>query len=83
MRFIRIKDVLELVGVSRTTLWRMVRDGAFPRRVAITKSARGHVYEEVEAWMQSRANNMLPGVPLSPVAKEPPRSPGNTPRPQR
>lgn len=56
MRFIRTKDVLRMLGVSRTTLWRMVRSGAFPRRVTISARARGHVLEEVEAWMAERAD---------------------------
>jgi prophage regulatory protein len=56
MQFIRPRRVLELIGLSRTTLWRMVRAGTFPRPVRITERSRGYVLEAVEAWMRARAD---------------------------
>ena len=64
MRFIRTKDVLRMLGVSRTTVWRMVRAGAFPRRVTISARASGHVLEEVEASMEERADRNPAGLDL-------------------
>lgn len=60
MQFIRIRQVLELIGVSRTTLWRMVQAGTFPRPVRITERNRGYVLETVEAWMTARTD----GTPI-------------------
>jgi prophage regulatory protein len=62
VRFVRTKDVTRMIGVSRTTLWRMVRAGTFPRPVRIAIRATGHVLEEVEAWMAERAGPP-PGEP--------------------
>ncbi len=56
MRFIRPGEVVRMLGVSRTTLWRMVRAGLFPRPVEITERNRGYVLEDVEAWMQARVD---------------------------
>ena len=55
MRFLRPRQVLEMIGVSRTTLWRMVQAGHFPRPVYITERNRGYLLESVEAWMTARA----------------------------
>jgi len=55
MRFLRPRQVLEMIGVSRTTLWRMVRAGHFPRPVCITERNRGYLLKSVEAWMRARA----------------------------
>ena len=55
MQFIRPRQVLEMIGVSRTTLWRMVQAGAFPRPVRITERNCGFVLDNVEAWMKARA----------------------------
>ena len=54
MRFLRPRDVLALIGVSRTTLWRMVRAGQFPSPVRITERSAGFLQETVESWMRSR-----------------------------
>ena len=56
MRFLRPRQVLEMIGVSRTTLWRMVRAGHFPRPVCITERNRGYLLTSVEAWMRARAD---------------------------
>ena len=55
MRFLRPRQVLEMTGVPRTTLWRMVQAGRFPRPVCITERNRGYLLESVEAWMTARA----------------------------
>ena len=49
-----------MIGVSRTTLWRMVREGSFPRPVRITERSLGYVLEAVEAWMQARTQGVSP-----------------------
>ena len=55
MQFIRPRQVLEMIGVSRMTLWRMVQAGTFPPPVRITERNRGYLREAVEAWMKDRA----------------------------
>jgi prophage regulatory protein len=60
VQFIRPRRVLELIGVSRTTLWRMVQAGTFPRPVRITERNRGYILEAVEAWMKARTDGALP-----------------------
>jgi predicted DNA-binding transcriptional regulator AlpA len=37
MKFIRPRQVLEMIGVSRTTLWRLVQASLFPAPVRITQ----------------------------------------------
>jgi prophage regulatory protein len=56
VQFIRPRQVLEMIGVSRMTLWRMVQAGTFPPPVRITERNRGYVREAVEAWMKERAD---------------------------
>src|SRR5260370_34351302 len=63
VRFIRPREVVEMIGVSRTTLWRMVREGSFPRPVRITERNVGYVLEAVEAWMQARTQGPTPEPP--------------------
>ena len=62
MQFIRPREVLEMIGVSRTTLWRMVQAGTFPPPVRITERNRGFLLEAVEMWMKARTD----GAPCYP-----------------
>lgn len=62
MRFIRTRQVLEMIGVGRTTLWKMVQAGSFPRPVRITERNSGYLLDTVEQWMRLRAQ----GLPWQP-----------------
>lgn len=57
MQFIRPREVLDMIGVSRTTLWRMVQAGTFPPPVRITERNRGYLLEAVETWMKARTDS--------------------------
>jgi len=46
--------VLDRVPVSRTTLWRIERDGLFPRRIQMSTNLVGWIEAEVDAWIEGR-----------------------------
>ena len=50
-RILRMPDVLEIVNVSRTTIWRQVKAGTFPAPVKLSPRAVGWRKSEVDAWM--------------------------------
>jgi prophage regulatory protein len=54
MEIISIKKTCERIGVSRSTLWAMTREGNFPRPVSITDKRRGYVASEIDAWVKAR-----------------------------
>ena len=62
MRFIRASEVVRMIGVSRTTLWRLVRAGLFPQPVRITKRNTGYIFDDVESWIRDRARRTAPGA---------------------
>jgi prophage regulatory protein len=72
VRFLRPRQVVEMIGVSRTTLWRMVQAGSFPRPLWITARSQGYLLESVEAWMRARAE----GRPLEGLASRAALAPG-------
>lgn len=53
-RILRRRAVLELINVSEPTLWRMERDGLFPRHVRISQRAVGYVERDVLQWIAGR-----------------------------
>ena len=50
-RILRIKEVTEMIGLSRTTIWRMERKGEFPTRVQLGVGSVGWRASELERWI--------------------------------
>ena len=50
----RTDEVTRLTGLSRTTLWRLEREGKFPERVRLGANSVGWREEEVRAWLDER-----------------------------
>jgi len=52
LRLLRFAAVRERTGLSRSTIWRLERQGFFPRRRRISHRVVAWAAEEVEAWSQ-------------------------------
>lgn len=55
MRMLRLRRVLEMTGLGKTTIYGLQAKGAFPMRVQLTVHSVGWVEEEVLAWLAQRA----------------------------
>lgn len=55
MRILRLPEVSWATGLSRSTIYRLVRSGTFPQSVALTARTIGWRIDEVEAWIAARA----------------------------
>ena len=53
-KMLRLAEVMERTGLSRTTIWRYEREGSFPRRRKIGKTMVGWLASEIETWLNSR-----------------------------
>jgi prophage regulatory protein len=52
-RILRIKTVLELTGLSRSTLYRKVQRGEFPQQIKLSERCAGWRQSSVHAWMRN------------------------------
>ena len=52
-RILRIEAVLERTGLSRSTLYRKVQDGTFPKQLKISERCAGWRASAVTAWLRS------------------------------
>ena len=50
----RLPEVLTMLGISATTIWRWERQGRFPRRLKLGPHLTGWVKSEVEEWFQQQ-----------------------------
>ena len=51
-RLMTIKEVCEFMGLSRVTIWRMVKDGKFPKPIKISARKRVWPVTDVVAYLQ-------------------------------
>lgn len=52
-RIIRLKTVLQRTGLSRSTMYRKVQNGTFPKNIQISTRCTGWSESAVEAWMRN------------------------------
>ena len=53
-KILRPRTVVQMVGLSRTTLWRLEKAGLFPMRRKISFGAIGWLESEVLKWIADR-----------------------------
>ena len=53
-RIVRAKEVVEMTGLSRTTIWRMERYKSFPARVSLGKNSIGWKMSDIQKWLSTR-----------------------------
>jgi predicted DNA-binding transcriptional regulator AlpA len=62
LKFLLKHEVLALVRLTYPTIWRMMREGTFPRSRVIGDSQKiGWLEHEVQQWIQSRPVRRLKG----------------------
>jgi prophage regulatory protein len=62
-RILRPREVVKITGLSRTTIWRGVNAGTFPRPVRLTSGTIGWCQADVADWLAKlRAAAGLPDM---------------------
>jgi prophage regulatory protein len=64
MRYLRIAEVEQLVGLSKSTIYAMIAEGQFPPQVHIGKRAVRWLSLDIEAWIADRRQSRSGGTPL-------------------
>ena len=54
LKLLRFPAVRERTGLSRSTIWRLERQGAFPRHHRISPNAVAWVEDDVANWIRSK-----------------------------
>ena len=64
MRIIRLREVMKLTGLARSTIYKHAEAGIFPRPVPLGGRSVGWIEQEVEDWLTARINER-DAAPLS------------------
>jgi predicted DNA-binding transcriptional regulator AlpA len=59
-RFLRIREILQRLGISRANLWRMIKRKQFPELVQISPGTKGIPLRSFRDWMKQR----VAGAPI-------------------
>lgn len=49
--FIRERQILTMLPFSKSTLWRKVKDGSFPKPIKLSERVTAWKVEEIHEWM--------------------------------
>lgn len=58
MRLLTMKNIIEITGLSKTTIKRLELQGEFPTRVNITKRGVRWLEEDLESWLLGKRENI-------------------------
>lgn len=53
-KFLRFGAVAEMVGLSRTTIYRLEGQGGFPKRIKLGSNSVAWRLSEITSWMSGR-----------------------------
>lgn len=62
MRFLRIRQVMQLTGLSRMTIYRLERDGKFRRRRQLSENSVAWLASDIEGWADAGPVAQLRGA---------------------
>jgi prophage regulatory protein len=54
-RLIRLKEVQHRVGLGRSTIYRWMAEGKFPKAIALGGNSVAWIEGDVDAWIKDRA----------------------------
>ena len=57
MRLIRMKEVRHLTGLSRPSVYRLMKDGTFPNSIDLGERSVAWVDDEVHEWVDQKIHN--------------------------
>lgn len=70
MRIIRLKEVIDSTGLARSTIYKYIGEGSFPKPVSLGGRCAGWVESEIHDWILARIEerDMADGTALRPTS---------------
>ena len=63
-RLLNRKELVEIVGLSYPSIWRLMCEDQFPRSVVLGRNRVAWFEAEVDAWLESLERRRLKGDPV-------------------
>ena len=53
-RLIRLKELIKIIGLSRSTVYKLLSEDKFPKRIRLTQRTVVWRLSEIETWIEER-----------------------------
>lgn len=53
-RLIRLKELIKMIGLSRSTVYKLLSEDKFPKRIRLTQRTVVWRLSEIETWIEER-----------------------------
>ncbi len=58
-KVLRFSQVIQKTGLPKSTVYRLISEGKFPRQFKLSERSSGFLESEVDDWLESRANSRI------------------------
>ena len=55
-RYIRIKELATILGIGKSTIYRLVKDGKFAKQIKLTERAAVWKLSAINSWIKDKEN---------------------------
>ena len=55
MQVIKLKTVIQLTSLSSATIYRLIKNGEFPKQLKLAERSSGWLLEEINDWLESKS----------------------------
>ena len=55
MQVIKLKKVIALTSLSSATIYRLIKNGEFPKQLKLAERSSGWLLEEINDWLESKS----------------------------
>lgn len=59
MKVLRLWEVLEVTGLSRASVYRLMKEGMFPLQIKLGPRSAGWICSEIMEWIQIRKDQRM------------------------
>lgn len=53
-RIIKLREVITMTGLSRSSIYLLIKKGAFPAQIKLSTRSSGWFWSEINSWVMSR-----------------------------
>lgn len=61
--FVRLPFVMDAVGLSRSSIYKLINEGRFPKQIHLSERSTAWRLSDIRAWMEERTNGELADSP--------------------